>query len=430
MQKSNDSTKSIVIKCEGAATQPLDRLTVLQGGLKKLSKKNLERLKKRITTDGFCAPIFIWDRAGELMILDGTQRRAALMALESEGWTVPPLPVVYIHAEDEAAARRILLSISSQYGEWVEEELAAWLDGVDAEIRETLRLVDKELQFSPKATDDDDEVTEVEESTTKEGDVWELGKHRLVCGESEKVETFQRLLGDERIDLMFTDPPYGVAIGDKNKLLDTIQKAGRVKTNIENDTLSPEALKEMLVTCFTLAKQFSQDACSYYVTAPQGGELGMMMMMMMGEAGLPVRHIIIWVKDRQCFSFGRLDYEYKHEPILYTWNKKHVFIGGGQIKSSVWTIDKELKCDVHPTMKPVALVENAILNSSEPGQIVADIFCGSGTTIIAAERTGRICRAIEKDPHYCDVIIERYRKWCETNDRKAIIKLNGSPWTP
>lgn len=147
MKNSSDSTKTIKINCEGAATQPLDRLTVLQGGLKKLTKKNLERLKSRITTDGFCAPIFIWDRAGELMILDGTQRRAALVALEADGWMVPPLPVVYVHADDEAQARRILLSISSQYGEWVESETADWMKDIDAEIASTLRLVEGEMEI-------------------------------------------------------------------------------------------------------------------------------------------------------------------------------------------------------------------------------------------------------------------------------------------
>jgi hypothetical protein len=147
MQKSNDSTKIIKIKCEGAATQELDSLTVLQGNLKKLSKQNLTKLKSRITNSGFCAPFFIWDRDGELMILDGTQRRAALLALRAEGWTIPPLPVVYIHSDTEAEARTILLSISSQYGEWVEEELAAWLAGVDAEIRSTLREVDGEIEL-------------------------------------------------------------------------------------------------------------------------------------------------------------------------------------------------------------------------------------------------------------------------------------------
>lgn len=142
-----NTSKTIKINCQGAATQELDSLKVLQGGLKKLTKKNMERLKARIVADGFCAPVFIWDHDGALMILDGTQRRTALLSLRDEGWTVPPLPVVYIYADDEAAARRILLSVSSQYGEWVEEELASWLSGVDEEIRKTLREVDGEIEI-------------------------------------------------------------------------------------------------------------------------------------------------------------------------------------------------------------------------------------------------------------------------------------------
>ena len=202
------------------------------------------------------------------MILDGTQRRAALVALEAEGWTIPPLPVVYIYADDEAQARRILLSISSQYGEWVEEELSAWLDEIDDDVKKTLRLVDKEIRMSYRETGGDDDVPEVEEATTAPGDIYELNSHRLICGDSSLQENYEKLLQGNLIQFVFTDPPYGVSIGSKNKLLDTIQKAGRVTENIENDTISPEQLKELLTECFKQLKACSEDSCSYYVTAP------------------------------------------------------------------------------------------------------------------------------------------------------------------
>jgi DNA modification methylase len=379
--------------------------------------------------NGFCAPFFIWERQGDAMCLDGHQRMATLLAIREAGVPIPGLlPVAYIHAEDEADARRKLLSITSQYGEFQRDQLDEWLEGIDAEIKSILRFTDREININTQEkTEGDDEVEEVEESTCKLGDIIEIGKHRVICGTSENMDALEALLQGKKIDLVFADPPYGVSIGDKNALLDTIQKAVRVTSNIDNDTKTPEELKKILVSAFSNVKAMSQDACSYYVTAPQGGELGMMMMMMMKESCLPVRHIIIWNKNKQCFSFGRLDYEYKHEPVLYTWNKKHEFYGKGQYRSSVWDIAKENRCDVHPTMKPVELVENCIMNSSIEDQIVLDPFLGSGTTLIACEKTGRICCGVELDPHYCDVIIQRYRDWCEKNNREATIKVNGVP---
>ena len=144
------------------------------------------------------------------------------------------------------------------------------------------------------------------------------------------------------------------------------------------------------------------------------------MMMMMKDSGLPVRHLLIWVKNAPTFSMGRLDYDYKHEPIMYTWGKSHTFYGNGTIKCSVWPFDKPRKCDLHPTMKPVALVAEAILNSSKKGDIVTDIFGGSGTTLMASEQTGRKCYMMELDPHYCDVIIKRWEDFTGKKAEKVV----------
>ena len=213
--------------------------------------------------------------------------------------------------------------------------------------------------------------------------------------------------------MVFTDPPYGVAIGDKNKMLDEVAggKSGRIKTNIEGDTLSTDELYDMLLAAFTNLRENCTEDCSYYVSSPQGGEIGLMMMMMMRDAGLEVRHNLIWEKSSATFSMGRLDYDYKHEPIFYTWTKKHHFYGKGNCKNTVWQFPKPRKCDLHPTMKPVELVAECILNSSAKGDIIADIFGGSGTTMIACEQLDRKCIMMEKDPHYADVIIDRWEKY-------------------
>lgn len=214
------------------------------------------------------------------------------------------------------------------------------------------------------------------------------------------------------------------------------------------DTLPPEELRKILLRAFTNLRLACDNACSYYVCSPQGGELGMMMMMMM-DAGLPVRHMLIWVKNAPTFSMGRLDYDYRHEPIFYTWTDRHVWYGGyantviddstpidklskAELKDrlraalhpheeSVIYCDKPLANRLHATMKPVKLAARLILNSSQRGDPVADVFGGSGTTLIACEQTGRRCCMMEIDPHYCDVII---RRWEEFTGEKAVL-LNG-----
>jgi len=191
---------TLSIRCQGAATQELDSLTVLQGGLKKLSKKNLERLKKRITESGFCAPFFIWDHDGRLMIIDGTQRRSALLSLRDDGWEIPPLPVVYIHADTEEQARTILLSVSSQYGEWVEEELAEWLAGVDEEIRESLRLVDGELSTNVEERTNDHGLQKL--TFLLEAEQYEYIKDMV---KQEKEESGHKRYGDALFALLSAD---------------------------------------------------------------------------------------------------------------------------------------------------------------------------------------------------------------------------------
>jgi len=149
-------------------------------------------------------------------------------------------------------------------------------------------------------------------------------------------------------------------------------------------------------------------------------------MMMMQEAGLPYRHVIIWVKNNHVL--GRCDYNYRHEPLFFGWTTTHKFYGNGKFHTSVWEVDKPLKNDLHPTMKPIALAECAMFNSSADGAVVFDGFLGSGTTLIAAEKTGRVCYGMEIDPKYCDVIIKRYADYAGASEdgiRKTRENPNG-----
>lgn len=218
--------------------------------------------------------------------------------------------------------------------------------------------------------------------------------------------------------MVFTDPPYGVAIGDKNKLLNSVQPSGRCTENIKNDKLSTDELYAILVKAMVNVRNNCKDDACYYVTSPQGGELGlMMMMMMMKDAGIPVRHMLIWEKNSATFSLGRLDYDYQHEPIFYTWTKAHHNYRAGDYRTTIWKYDKPRKCDLHPTMKPVELVANCLMDATREGDVVLDAFGGSGTTLIACEQLNRKCRMMELDPHYCDVIMAR---WEKLTGRKAV----------
>lgn len=223
------------------------------------------------------------------------------------------------------------------------------------------------------------------------------------------------------MEMIFTDPPYGVSYSDKNRYLNAVGRGNCIQVPIENDSKPPEEMYGFWKKAFELARKYLADYSAYYVTAPQGGDLLMMMMMMMKDAGLPLRHCLIWVKNNHVL--GRSDYNYKHEPILYGWINHHRFYAKGDFKFSTWDIPKPLKSDLHPTMKPIALIKNAILNSTGDDSSVLDMFGGSGSTLIACEETGRKCRMMELSPEYCDVIVERWEKL--TGKHAELIREGG-----
>ena len=318
--------------------------------------------------------------------------------------------------------KQIVVKDNGSFGEWDTEALLA--EWKDLPLEDWGVLLEKEKSSSvwtkndESAEEDDfDESTDIVETRCKLGELWELGAHRLMCGDSTDTQALETLMGGGLADMVFTDPPYGVAIGDKNKLLNSIQPSGRCTENIKNDKLSTDELYTILVKAMVNVRNNCKDDACYYVTSPQGGELGLMMMMMMKDAGIPVRHMLIWEKNSATFSLGRLDYDYQHEPIFYTWTKSHHNYRKGDYRTTVWKYDKPRKCDLHPTMKPVELVANCLMDATREGDTVLDVFGGSGTTLIACEQLRRKCRMVELDPHYCDVIIAR---WEKLTGRKAV----------
>jgi DNA modification methylase len=265
-------------------------------------------------------------------------------------------------------------------------------------------------------TDPDAVSDPPKEAKTHRGQIWGLGAHRLMCGDSTSVEDVAAVMAGISADMVFSDPPYGVSYADKNEFLNSLDKGNRVQTEIKNDHMAVDDMQAFWLLAFENMKKAASDQASYYITGPQGGEL-LAMMMMIDRSGWQLKHMIIWAKNNHVL--GRCDYNYKHEPILFGWKQSgtHKFYGPAN-ETSLWTIDKPLKNDLHPTMKPVELVERCIHNSTLPGEVVLDLFLGSGTTLIAAEKTGRVCYGMELSEHYCDVIIKR---WEDFTGGKAVL---------
>lgn len=355
---------------------------------------------------------------GSLEIVDGHLRSELDGTVE---WPVLVLDVTKEEADKLLATLDPLVGMAEPDPEKLEAllaEVSSESEAVEAMLKDLREeagcLSDSDNDASADEGPQIDRAEELREQWGVEsGQLWliegKAGVHRILCGDSTKVEDVERLMDGSRAQCIFTDPPYGVGIGAKNRLLNSVQKAGRCLEDIDSDSLSPEELKLQLLPAFELARdRIMADDCTLFVCAPQGGELGMMMMMMMQEACLKARHVLIWKKNQPTFSLGRLDYDYQHEPILLTWKARHKRPMKGNHRTSVWEIDRQRKCAEHPTMKPVDLYINAYLNHSEVGDNVADVYAGSGTMFVAAESVGnRSAFGMEISPAYVAVTLQR-----------------------
>lgn len=385
--------------------------------MKKMSKSQFSKLKNSFRKNGFKSPFYVWENKKDLWCLDGHTRIPILKLLEEEGESIPQmLPANFIDCKDKKEAKKAVLIYNSHYAEIQPDIFSDFISDLNLEeLNSEINIHGIEFgdlfneQSDVDAEPQLDKSEELKEKwKIKTGQVWQMGEHKILCGDSGKEEDVHKLLQGEKACLVFTDPPYGVSIGKKNEFLNSFQKAGRNLKTIESDDMKPDDLKQVLIKTFiNIKNHVMSDDCTVFVTAPQGGELGMMMMMMK-ESGLPIRHVLMWYKNSPTFSMNRLDYDYQHEPILLTWGKKHKRPMKGNHKTSVWKIDKPLRCDVHPTMKPVELYVNALLNNSDKGDIAFDAYSGSGTMIMACEQTGRKARVVEIDPGYVAVAIQRW----------------------
>jgi len=380
------------------------------------SEEQVAQIAASIAEFGFTNPILA---GSDGIIVAGHGRLAAAQKLGLER-----VPVVVLDHLSQTQRRALVIAdnkIAENAG-WDEEllrlELEALQDegfdldltGFDADALAEL-LADEEPQIDGR-TEDDAAPDVPEEPVSRPGDVWRLGPHRLVCGDATTAEAYARLFLDgEQADMVFTDPPYNVNYANSAK--DKLRGKHRP---ILNDALG-EGFYDFLYDALALIMAHTRGAV--YV-AMSSSELDTLQAAFRAAGG-HWSTFIIWAKNT--FTLGRADYQRQYEPILYGWPEgaqRHWC--GDRDQGDVWSIKKPQKNDLHPTMKPVELVERAIRNSSRPGNVVLDPFGGSGTTLIAAEKSGRSARLIELDPKYVDVIV---RRWQEYAGAQAVRESDG-----
>lgn len=291
------------------------------------------------------------------------------------------------------------LRLNKNLGMWDYDLLANFdediLLDVGFEQDELNRIFD--LDEEEDGFDSDEALAGIDKAESKRGEVYTLGVHKLMCGDAANPKDLAKLMGDARADMVFTDPPYNVDYTGKTK----------DKLKLKNDKQQDEQFYAFLKASFeNLAKGIKKGASVYVCHADSSGHLFRQAFV---DSGFDLKQVIIWNKDQ--FVMGRQDYQWKHEPILYGYLKgaAHEW-HGGRDKTTVWDIPRPRQSKVHPTMKPIKLVMQALENSSKHGDLILDTFGGSGSTLIAAEKAGRSCFMMELDPKYCDVIKQRYAK--------------------
>lgn len=379
---------------------PIDTVTPFGNNPRQITPDAISKVAKSIDLYGFRSPIIVDD---DRVILAGHTR---LLAAQKLGLSEVPVHVASGLSKSKKRAYRLADNRAAEESRWdfpmLTEELGELMDeGFD--LSDTLFDPSELANLFPdepiEGLTDEDEVPEVQDDPVSVlGDIWVLGNHRLMCGDSTSIDAVEKLMDGSKADMVFTDPPYNIDYGN-------IKHPKSKVRPIENDNMSGSDFSDFCAAFAASIKAFC-DGC-IYVFGPPAAD-GRLMFTELDKM-FHCSTTVVWNKDQ--FTLGRGKYQNKYEPCWFGWNKTgSAFIDDRKL-TNVWDFPRPKRSDLHPTMKPVELVENAIGHASNVGGLVMDLFGGSGTTAIACEKTSRNCRLMELDPKYCDVIINRWQNF-------------------
>lgn len=376
---------------------------------RRIDDSELDALARSVATFGLVDPILAQRATGT--VIGGHQRLTVAIRQGLE-----TVPVIWLDLSD-ADARLLGIALNKISGTFDDQLLARMLKELAAtpDIDLTLSgfaedalatllrsLETAEKRDRPERFDLDDAVAEARrEQRSKPGDLWRLGDHALFCGDARSADDLQEVLGGSQAAMAFTDPPYNVDLGNHGG-----RQRGARRRTMRNDALD-DAAWDAFVRGWAQPLLAATDGAVYVCMSSKEWPA---VARVLGELGGHWSDTLIWAKDR--FVLGRADYQRSYEPIWYGWREgaPHHWCGDRD-QSDVWTIVRPADAPLHPVMKPLPLMERAIGNSSRPGDLVLDPFAGSGSTLIAAERTGRRCAAVELDPLFIDVAVRRWERF-------------------
>lgn len=369
--------------------------------------EDYQKIKRSILEFGYVAPIIV---NADMTVIGGHQR---LKVLKELGYEEVECNIVDLDKTKEKALNIALNKITGEWDNTKLEELLAELKETDIDMDMTGFTFDevdnilKDIEGSKEDDFDlDQALNEIEEPTTRPGDIWILGNNRLMCGDSTQKEQVMRLMDKQDADMLLTDPPYNVDY--EGKTVDALK--------IENDNMTSTEFYNFLLDSFR--NMFEVTKCGSSVYVFHADTEGLNFRNAFNAVGFKLAQCLVWVKNT--FVMGRQDYQWRHEPILYGWKEGagHYFINDRK-QSTVLEFDKPTRNAEHPTMKPIDLLVYLIKNSSKENDLILDLFGGSGSTLIAAEQVKRRCYTMELDPKYCDVIVKR---WELLTGEKAVLK--------
>lgn len=453
MAETNDTTATAEKKAPAivqSQEMPLKDITPNKGQIPGVPKnprvirdQKFRLLKKSIEEDPEMLglrEILLFPYQGKNIIIGGNMRYQALKDLGYTSAIVKILPADFTPEK----LRAIVIKDNSGFGEWDWDALAdEW---------EAAQLIDWGLDVPDLGNVKADEEAEEDDynpsddlekpAKSREGDIYALGHHRLICGDSTDPQIIDILCGSTVVDLYLTDPPYNVDYASKNKALNAAEKGNRIQKEIANDRMADGQFREFLNKALNAADRHLKPGGVFYIW--HAGTEGFNFISAVRDTGWEFKQVLIWNKNNMVL--GRQDYQWKHEPCLYGWKPGagHYFIDSrsqltvyqneagefdpdkmtkaelvdlvkkiGQLPTDLIDEDKPLRSAVHPTMKPLKLMGRCVKNSTRPGEVVLDSFGGSGSTLMACEQLDRVCFTVELDPHYVDVIIKRWEEYTQ-----------------